>query len=290
MRTLRTSAVAAVTMLTLAGCSGDDDQAPATHTVTQTVAATSSPMEATTTSAPDSTTEDATEQETSAEPTTQAAPPPPSAAPDAASLPRDPAEYADAWVRAWGLGDDTQMAMYADRYVHQQFAGTAGGGTWSRQDSGPYEDGLTFVTYRDGQSGGGLYLLVAPHIVDIGAQHGVISVAQMPPGWDDPVDDGAWAGDGIVPLGLTTDPGEYADIWVRAWGVGDRDTASVYSADDAMQMFGIDSVGGSDWARTSISGEQVRYRDSGGNTLVLVLDLARVAAGAGDGVVWAYDE
>lgn len=57
-----------------------------------------------------------------------------------------------------------------------------------------------------------------------------------------------------------------------------------------MYHFGIDPVGGTDWARASINGSEVRYQDGGGNILVLVLDLERVAAGAQDGVMFAYYE
>ena len=61
-------------------------------------------------------------------------------------------------MRAWGLGDDDAMAVYADRYVHGQFAGTAGGGggSWARKQSGSYEDGLTYVSYEDAVLGPGL--------------------------------------------------------------------------------------------------------------------------------------
>lgn len=296
-----TCGVIASTLL-LAGCSGDGqaaDTSPTAASVTtpEAVVATRSADEAvmstieTEPTAADPTTEepaaaDRTAEETdeatsdrSAQATTQAAASTP-------ALPRSEAEYADAWVRAWGMGDDAQMAAYADRYVHGEFSGTAGGGQWARQEWGSYEEGLVFVTYEDAGTGEGLFVLVDPGIVAIGAQHGVVSVARMPAGWDQAVpdsDDG-----GVEPLGLTTDIGEYADSWVRAWGAGDWDTATVYGTDDAMYLFGVDAAGGTDWARTGVSGTEVRYGDSGGNVLVLVLDADRVAAGAGDGVVAAY--
>lgn len=149
---------------------------------------------------------------------------------------------------------------------------------------------LVYVSYEDAGSGNGLLILVDPGLVVIGAQHAVVSAAQLPPG------SGAFGlsagvpGEEIVSAGLTTDPGGYADSWVRAWGAGDYDAAEVYGSDDAMYHFGIDPVGGTDWARASINGSEVRYQDGGGNILVLVLDLERVAAGAQDGVMFAYYE
>lgn len=296
MRSRLVGSLALGAALVLGGCDGDE---PVADETTDAQVSTASGSEPTTADAAPTTDdvdpatgepEPSPTEEASAADETSPDAEPPAAAPAAPGLPRTPEEYTDAWVRAWGLGDDDEMAAYADRYVHSQYSGTAGGGTWVRQESGPYEDGLVFVTYEDSQSGAGLFLLVAPHLVEIGAQHGLISVAQMPPDSGAPGLGGGPADDPITPGGLTTDLGEYADIWVRAWGAGDDETAEAYGNADAMYLFAIDSRGGTDWARVGVSGTEVRYRDGGSNTLVLVLDSDRVAAGATDGVVMAYYE
>lgn len=302
MRTRWAAALAAATMLVLSGCDGEEPAEPTSDAQTEapgdpaptTPDAAPATDDAATTDAPEppeteeATTEEGTASADGARPAEEESP---AAAPAAPGLPRVAEEYADAWVRAWGLGDDDQMAAYADRYVHDQYSGTAGGGTWVRKESGPYEDGLVFVTYEDSRTGAGLFVLVAPNLVEIGARHGLVSVAQLPPGSGVPgLGDAAPPEEEGTPAGLTTDIAEYADIWVRAWGAGNYERADVYGSTEAMYLFQIDPVGGGDWARVGVSGTEVRYRDGGGNTLVLQLDGARVAAGATDGVVMAYFE
>lgn len=124
--------------------------------------------------------------------------------------------------------------------------GTAGGGSWSRTESGSYEEGLDFVSYAD-TGGAGLLVLVDPGLVEIGARHAVVSVAELPldsPGYGEgpPVEE-------AVPAGMTTDPGEYADRWVRAWGAG----AGVYGDSAAMYHFDLGGVGVTDWSRLGVA-------------------------------------
>lgn len=260
------------------------DDAPATTapapTTQDAAPMTEEPSPEPTTTAPEPTTAEETTTP-AAEPTTQAAPP---------GLPRGVEEYADTWVRAWGLGDDATMATHADRYVHAQFSGTAGGGTWARQQSGSYEEGLLYVSYEDSQTLEGLLVLVDPGLVDIGAQHAILEVTRLDPGTGAFGLSGPAAAPAPQPAGLTTDVGGYADAWVRAWGAGDYAAADVYGDVGAMYHFDVDPAGGTDWARTGVSGAEVSYQDGGGNVLVLYLDTTLVAAGATDGVLAAYYE
>lgn len=274
----------------------DPEQDPAAATtdvaeVTVTVTASPSPEETTPSEDPDAT--------STVEATTE-----PTPADGAQALPTSPDEYADAWIRAWGLGDDDAMSVYADRYVHGLFSGTAGGGTWQRNKSvgpGPYGQGVQYTQYVDAQSGNWAVVGTDPSLVAIGARHAVVDVQVMPPevdglspmpeddsaAWDGGMDEEPGAG---TPLGLTTDPGAYADEFVRAWGAGDPDRADTYANVDGMTLFQADWTGGTDWVRQYVDQEFVVYSDTGGNQLTVVLRLDRVAAGASDGVVAAFIE
>ncbi len=111
------------------------------------------------------------------------------------------------------------------------------------------------------------------------------SASATPDGDDDGEDDDS--GDG-----LPSDPGSYADGFVRAWGIGDREDASRYAtASSVSTLFAIDTHGGSSWTRTSTARQgdrsQVSYSDGEGFVLHVLVDRETAAAGEGDAVVSA---
>lgn len=91
---------------------------------------------------------------------------------------------------------------------------------------------------------------------------------------------------------LPTNALSYADGFVRAWGIGDRQDASRYATATAVSsLFGVDARGGSNWSRDGEVDQggrtQVRYTND--DDLVLYVLVDRATAGSGDrhGVVGA---
>lgn len=91
---------------------------------------------------------------------------------------------------------------------------------------------------------------------------------------------------------LPTETGSYADGFVRAWGIGDREDASRYATPLTVStLFSQDARGGSSWKRqqSTDQGErtQVRYTDGTGMTLYVLVDRGAASAGSQDAVVGA---
>lgn len=89
---------------------------------------------------------------------------------------------------------------------------------------------------------------------------------------------------------LPTDVRSYADDFVRAWGVGDRQEALKYAtATTVSSLFAFHPKGGTSWSR---QGEvdhglrtHVRYTDGDGGVLTVFVDREEVTEGGPNGVV-----
>ena len=200
-------------------------------------------------------------------------------APDAGGeLPGDPGEYADAFVRAWGVGDRVEAERYATGdAVDSLFAYDGrGGSTWTR-DAVTNQDGRTQVGYTDG-TGQSLYVLL--DTVTVGAPDAVVSANVE---WEGTSEDAAAEDDPGAATGLPSDVGDYGDALVRAWGVGDRDAADAYATASVLStLFDGYGTGGSDWSRTGSTADSITYTDSFGDTVTIYVDAATVSAGRGD--------
>lgn len=91
-----------------------------------------------------------------------------------------------------------------------------------------------------------------------------------------------------LPTGTTS----YADGFVRAWGAGDRAKAGRYAtAGTVASLFGKESLGGTSWQRQGSSNQgartRVRYVDSSGRTLDVLVNESAAASGSSHGVVGA---
>lgn len=135
------AAAALAGTLALAGCGSSEE--PAAPTATQTV--TASPTQAASTTPTD---DEAAQESATASSTPQ------ESKEDAddkdAALPTNAADYADALIRAWGVGDQDQMDDFAADSVVAALTGHAakGGNGWERtsQDAGA---GSVFLTYTN---------------------------------------------------------------------------------------------------------------------------------------------
>lgn len=274
-------AVIVVASLTLVGgCSlVGESEGPPTVTVTSSTPATHTE---TTTEAP---------AESSATPeaatSTSAAPAPTTTSSAArAGLPTDVGPYADGFVRAWGIGDRAAASSYAsDTTVSSLFAYDGrGGSSWTRGTS-TVQGSRTQVEYTDG-TGQTLYVLVDTAAAQQGSPDAVVGAnaeweihdtVPVPEDWDfdTPVS------------GLPSTVTEYADAFVRAWGV-DAFSMDDYASDDVVATLYIDyGSGGSNWSRSSSTASTVTYSNTDGSTLVLSLDATTVSAGEGEGITGA---
>lgn len=91
---------------------------------------------------------------------------------------------------------------------------------------------------------------------------------------------------------LPTSASSYADGFVRAWGIGDRQDASRYATSTAVSsLFGADARGGSNWSRdTSVdqgSRTQVRYTNDDDLVLYVLVDRSTASSGNEHAVVGA---
>lgn len=84
----------------------------------------------------------------------------------------------------------------------------------------------------------------------------------------------------------------YADGFVRAWGAGDRDKAGRYATSATVSdLFGVSALGGTSWQRRSSTVEgartRVRYTNSSGRSLAVLVDEAAASSGREHAVVGA---
>ena len=84
----------------------------------------------------------------------------------------------------------------------------------------------------------------------------------------------------------------YADGFVRAWGAGDRDKAGRYATSATVSdLFGVSALGGTSWQRRSSTVEgartRVRYSNSSGRSLAVLVDEAAASSGRQHAVVGA---
>lgn len=84
----------------------------------------------------------------------------------------------------------------------------------------------------------------------------------------------------------------YADGFVRAWGIGDRQDASRYATTTAVSsLFGVDARGGSNWSRDGEVDQggrtQVRYTNDDDLVLYVLVDRSTATSGDGHAVVGA---
>lgn len=216
------------------------------------------------------------------------------------SLPTSPEAYADAFVRAWGIGD----ADAADPYTKGSAAaelfagGQSGGSTWSRLDSVP-QGGQTRVSYGNGHEAV-LQVVVDTTTARRGAPEAIVSTAIVPI-WEAYPDtaqpqmpetaapEGAAVDENGMPRDpqLPTDPSAYADMFIQEWGAGRLDEA-VYLAgtDVVLALDGTTSPRGS-WRRVGSTGSTVTYESAQGERIVLTVDRSVIAAGDYNGVTSA---
>lgn len=280
--------VVVASLTVVVGCSrGSTDEGSRAETVTVTSSSSSS-----------ATQETRTETATETAPASETAPS--SSTPDTASssdtaagdLPTDVAEYADSFVRAWGIGDRDDASRYAtSTAISDLFAmDSRGGSGWTRQDS--TEQGTrTQVKYTDdNDSASTLYVLVDRDAATSGSPDAVVGASlEYELGEDysyDPGEESAGISDITVPETTTAD---YCDALVRAWGAGNRTTADQYATQTAMDgLFGDQDVaGGSGWSRTSSTSYSATYTNTDGSTLTLSVNSISVDEGRGDGVFYA---
>lgn len=160
------TAVTLAASLLLVGCASDDDapggngEAPASTTTNEPASPTntaSTPPES-----PDAPSDGAAD---SAEPSASE------------EIPTDPADYADALIQAWGIGDDDRMGQLANDEVIDALTDVAmpGGSHWDQTgaDSGA---GSSFVSYTNTETGATVDLRVENETASAGEQHAVVEV------------------------------------------------------------------------------------------------------------------
>lgn len=267
--------------LVVTGCSSGQDEPGGGETVTVTATGDSASSSPTKSESPDpesSSSETSQTSETpSSSPTTQ----------DVASgLPTNPGDYADEFVRAWGIGDRPKASRYAtesaadDIFAHDG----RGGSTWE-QDSTAVQGTRTQVRYTNG-NGASLYVLVDTATAGSGLGDAVVGANIE---WDDT---SAWStDDDAVPeddsdegvTGLPSTVNEYCDALVRAWGNNDRSAAEDYATSSTVsQLFDDHTPGQTDWARTSSTSSSATYTNDAGDTVTIHVHASRVSSGRGD--------
>ena len=120
-----------------------------------------------------------------------------------------------------------------------------------------------------------------------------VAATACSPGGSEPTDTGpdtapATDDDRSLPRGTRA----YADGFVRAWGAGDRDKAGRYATSATVSdLFGVSALGGTSWQRRSSTVEgartRVRYSNSSGRTLAVLVDEAAASSGREHAVVGA---
>lgn len=266
--------------LTLVGGCGLGSTSSESETVTVTSSSSSSPSQETRT-------ETATETATAASSSTTGSDP--TSAPAGDALPTDVEGYADAFVRAWGIGDREDASRYATAAAVRDLFGmdTRGGSGWARKES--IEQGTrTQVRYTDANDENStVYVLVDRSSAQAGEEDAVVgaSYEYELDGTDDGYDPGeesAGVSDITVP---ETSVGDYCDTLVRAWGAGKRTTADKYATSTAMtELFDDHGTGGSGWSRSSTDSYSATYTNTDGSTLTLYINSISVSNGWGDGV------
>ena len=280
MGSIRGSVVAVASLALVGGCGlGDDggDTGSDPETVTVTDSTSSTPTQETHT-------------ETATETATASSTQPPDPEPDATSrasddgLPTETLEYADAFVRAWGLGDRDDASRFATpTTVSSLFAmDPRGGSSWARD--GEVDQGERTQVRYTGDDDMVLYVLVDRAAAQSGAGDAVVG-ASLEYEYD-PGEESAGISDTTVP---ETSVATYCDALVRAWGAGEEGTAEKYATRTAMDgLFGDHgTAGGSGWSRTSSDDWSATYTNTDGSTLTLFVNSVSVESGLGDGVYYA---
>ncbi|WP_427383618.1 hypothetical protein [Janibacter sp. G56] len=267
--------VAVASMAGLGACSAEpSSDASATVTATSSSSRPEKVTKTTTVTATASTT-----RTTSPAPTTT-----PRTTPTMGPLPTDIGSYADAFVRAWGIGDQPSASRYATvTTVSSLFAmDPRGGSTWKR-GSQVEQDGRMQVRYTDG-AGTALYVLIDRGLTATGSEDAIVAANLEYEGDSTGYDAGEEAA-GVSDIAVAeTTVAAYCDALVRAWGAGQRSTADKYATQTAMtQLFdGYGTEGGS-WSRSSSDAYSATYTDASGTTLTLWVEPQAVVAGRGDG-------
>lgn len=261
--------VVVATLIAVAGCTiGGESKTPATVTVTSSAP----PTHPETTTAADAATSPSATQTPSMTSSTSSS-----------GLPTGVGLYADGFVRAWGIGDRDAASRYASATaVSSLFAYDGrGGNTWVR-DASTEQDSRTQVKYIDG-TGQALYVLVDTAAAQEGSRGAVVGAnAEWEIHDDVPVPDD-WDID-IPASGLPSTVTEYADAFVRAWGV-DAISMDDYATDEVVAtLYANYGSGGSNWSRSSSTATTVTYTNTDGSMLVLSLDTMTVSAGNGEGI------
>ncbi len=268
-----------VASLTLVGgCSAGSTTPVAPETVTVTDSAISDTSTSTSSTARATATETATATQT--------------ATATSAGLPTGIDEYADAFVRAWGIGDRPDASRYATVDAVRDLFGqdARGGSSWTRQDSTD-QGTRTQVSYTD-DSGMTLYVLVDRAIASAGDDDAVVGANLE---WadteisDDYTYDPGEEASGLSDITVSeTTTGDYCDALVRAWGAGQRSTADRYATPTAMTgLFDDYGTGGSGWSRISAGTHSASYTHTDGTTLTLYVNHVAVEAGRGDAAYYA---
>lgn len=272
------AALAAMLALGMSGCSSDGGGSGDRRTVTATE--TASPTESSSRSTSEDEGEESDSSSTSSSSSTSETSDEGSSV---SGLPGDPGEYADAFVRAWGIGDRPDAARYATpEAVSALFAyDPRGGSTWQRAGSTTQGE-RTQVRYTDG-NGSTLYVLLDTATAGAGEGGAIVAgnvewtgdVAPEPEPEPEPTEEQV--------RGLPSTIGPYCDALVRAWGADNRVSAMDYATDGAAStLFDILTPGQSDWSRTGTTDSSATYENSSGERITIFVDPATVSAGVGD--------
>lgn len=283
VKRIRGSVVVVASLALVGGCSTGSDQADVPATVTVTDTAEADPSTSSSSSSGSSPTPTAADGETTETAT---------ATPTSGGLPTDVGEYADAFVRAWGIGDRPDASRYATvSTVGELFGMDARGGSgWSRQDSTD-QGGRMQVRYTDDE-GMTLYVLVDRATAAAGDEDAVVGANlewEDTGSWEDDTYDPGEEASGLSDITVSeTTTGDYCDALVRAWGAGQRSTADRYATPTAMTgLFDDYGTGGSGWSRISAGTHSASYTHTDGTTLTLYVNHVAVEAGRGDAAYYA---
>src|SRR5699024_4246649 len=270
------AALAAMLALGMSGCSSDAGASEDGGTVT--VTETSSPAESSSSS---TSSEESEEPESSSTSSTSSASETSDEGSSVSGLPGDPGDYADAFVRAWGIGDRPAATRYATpEAVSALFAyDPRGGSTWQRVGSTTQGE-RTQVRYTDG-NGSTLYVLLDTATAGAGEGGAIVAGnvewtgAVDPEPAPEPTEEEA--------RGLPSTVGPYCDALVRAWGADNRTSAADYATSGATStLFDTLTPGQSDWARTGSTDSSATYENGAGDRITIFVDPATVSAGVGD--------
>lgn len=270
-------AVAGLLSTTLAACqdgsvtSGPSESSESSESTGTTDGAGSTDEGTDSTSAPPSTEEGASTEDSDGQ--------------DAATLPTEPGEYADALIRAYGADDRETASVYAIPEAVEQLFDSGevppGDTTWRRIGEEEWDRGTLRIQYvNDGGVRADVVLL--PDEVGAGLPQAVRMVDQ----WvEDDDEDTGNPGDDIT--GLPTDPETYADEFVQHWADGNGDAAAAYATEEVLDtVMPVYNTG--DWQMTGTEGDTVLFREEVDHqSLQLVVDPERVEQGLGLAIVEA---